>query len=399
MIVYDDGGGKNCVAATFLTLFVNIVASIILGTKFGISGIALGTILGDLAAMIVFSKWIFFDSETLKPILYISLSETVRVIKYSFVHASLYLYIGLGNMILNIFFLKTFGEQYFPVLSVVVSILQFALFLEGVAEAAEPLLNVYLGEKNSDGVKKAMNIATKTALLSGAAIIQIFLLFSLEIASLFGIEDEILGETVFAIRAIGFSMSFIALIYLFMTYYQISGHMKTAISLEFCKDFGFYLLIPMIFGLYFGLEGFFIGMMSVSIATCVIFTIFLRVRHGKNFPLLLPAADIVSRDAKLNLEKVLELRDWAEEEFQKRGFDSNFKMKISLIVEEIGMAIVDNNTDTQPLAEVTLFFDDKPKIIIRDNGIHFDLTDEAVRSFRTFLYTLFLRAGILTTNI
>ena len=123
MIVYDDGGGKNCVMATFLMLFVNIVASIILGTKFDISGIALGTILGDLAAMVVFSKWIFFESKTLKPILYISVSETIRIIKYSFVHASLHLYVCLGNIILNIFFLKTFGEQNFPVLSVIVSIL------------------------------------------------------------------------------------------------------------------------------------------------------------------------------------------------------------------------------------------------------------------------------------
>ena len=93
-------------------------------------------ILGDLAAMVVFSKWIFIYSQTLNPILYISLSETVRVIKYSFVHASLYLYIGFSNISLNIFFLKTFGEQNFPVLSVVASILQLVVFLKCLAEAA-----------------------------------------------------------------------------------------------------------------------------------------------------------------------------------------------------------------------------------------------------------------------
>lgn len=393
MIVYDDGGGKNCVMATFLTLFVNIVASIILGTKFGISGIALGTILGDLAAMVVFSKWIFIDSQTLKPILYISLSETVRVIKYSFVHASLYLYVGLGNMILNIFFLKTFGEQNFPVLSVVLSILQFGLFLEGVAEASEPLVNVYLGEKNFDGVKKVMKITTKVAFLSGAAIIPMFLLFSAEIAGLFSIKDEILGETIFAIRAIGFSMPFISLIYLFMTYYQISGHMKVAISLSFCKDFGFYLLIPMILGLSFGINGFFIGIMSVSIVTCVIFAIFLRVRYGKRFPLLLEEADIVSRDAKLNLERVLELRDWSEAELLKRGFDSNLTMRIAVIIEEVCMSIVDNNPNDEPLAELTLIFGEKMQIIIRDNGKHFDLTDETVNSFRNFFIYSFLEGS------
>jgi len=131
-MVYADGGGKNGVIAIFLKLLVNIISSIVLGMKFGIAGVAFGTFLGYLAAMAVFAKWIFFDSQTLKPVLYISLSETVRVMKYSFVSASLYLYIGFGNMILNIFFLKTFGEQNFPILSVVVSIIQLAIFLKSV---------------------------------------------------------------------------------------------------------------------------------------------------------------------------------------------------------------------------------------------------------------------------
>jgi len=397
-IVYDDGGGKNCVIATFLTLFVNIVASIILGTKFGISGIALGTILGDLAAMVVFAKWIFIDSETLKPILYISLSETVRVMKFSFVHAALYLYIGLGNMILNAFFLKTFGEENFPVLSVVVSILQFALFLGGVAEAAEPIVNVYLGEKNVDGIKKIMKIAIKAALMSGVATIPIFFIFSAEIAGLFSIEDKILGETVFAIRAIGFSMPFISLIYLFSTYYQISGHMKIAFALSFFKDFGFYLLIPIILGLSFGIDGFFIGMMSASIASCVIFVIFLRIRYGKRFPLLLEEADIVSRDAKLNLERVLELRDWAEGEILKRGIDSKLAMRSALIIEEIGMSIVENNPNDEPLAELTLIFGEQTQIIIRDNGKRFDLTDEEVNSFRSFFIYSFLEGSNTNRN-
>ena len=390
VIVYADGGGKNGVIATFLNLLVNFVASIVLGMKFGMSGIAFGTLLGYLASILVFAKWIFVDSRTLRPILYISLSETVRIIKYSFVHASLYLYIGLGNIILNAFFLKTFGEENFPILSVVLSILQLAVFLDGVAEAAEPPINVYLGEKNLDGVQKVMKIALKAAFLSGAAIIPIFLLFGEGVAGLFGINEAIFDETVFAIRAIGFSMPFIAVIYLFTTYYQISGHMKTAFALSFCKDFGFYLLIPMIFGVFFGMNGFFVGMMLTSVVSCVLFAIFLRVRHKKRFPLLLEEADIVSRDAKLNLERVLSLRDWSEGEFLKRGFDSKLVMKISLIIEEIGMLIVENNPEIEPLAELTLIFDEKPRIIIRDNGIHFDLTDEAVNSFRSFFIYSFL---------
>lgn len=393
VIVYADGGGKNGVFATFLSLVVTVVTAIIFGMKLGIAGIALGILLGYLSSIAVFAKWIFFDSETLKPILYFSLSETLRVMKYSLVRASLYLYIGLSNTILNVFFLRTFGEQNFPILSVVISILQFTVFLNGVATAAEPSVNVYLGEKNFDGIKKVMKLAIKAAVLAGAAIIPIFLLLGEGIAGLFNIGDEILSETLFAIRAIGFSMPFIALVYLFSTYYQICGHMKIAFALSFFKDFGFYLLISIILGLYFGMSGFFVGMMLSSVVSCVLFTIFLVVRHRKSFPLLLPEADIISRDAKLNLERVLELRDWAEGEFLKRGIDSKLTMRISLIIEEIGMSIVDNNPNDEPLAELTLIFGEKMQIIIRDNGKHFDLTDETVNSFRNFFIYSFLEGS------
>ena len=326
--------------------------------KFGIAGIAFGTFLGYLSAIFVFAKWIFFDSQTLKPILYFSASQILKVFKSSYVYASYFLYIGFGNMILNAFFLKTFGEQNFPVLSVVMSLLQFSQFLLGMANVTEPLVNIYLGEKNFDGIKKVMKLSIKSQLFSGAVLIPIIFIFSTNIAGLFSIGDAILGKTVFAIRAIAFSMPFIAL--------------------------------PMIFGLFFGLEGFFIGMMSASIATCVIFSIILRVRHGKRFPLLLSAADIVSRDENLNLERVLELRDLAEAEFIKRGFDSMVTMKISLIIEEVGMSIVENNPNNEPLVELTLIFGEKMQIIIRDNGKRFDLTDEKVDSFRSFFLYSFL---------
>lgn len=95
--------------------------------------------------------------------------------------------------------------------------------------------------------------------------------------------------------------------------------------------------------------------------------------------MLLEEADIVSRDEKLNLERVLELSNWSEAEFQKRGFDSKITMNIALIIEEIGMSIVENNPNEETLAELTIIFGAETQIIIRDNGKRFELTDEAVK--------------------
>ena len=341
----------------------------------------------------MFSKWIFIDSQTLKPILYFSATETVEILKYSYVHASIYLHIGLGNMILNAFFLNTFGEKNFPVLSVIVSILQFATFLDGIGQAAEPLINIYLGEKNFDGIKKVMNVATKSALLLGIFMLVTVFIFSANIAGFFDIDSLLFDTTVVAIQIIAFAMPSISLLYLFATYYQICRHFKIALALSFCKDFVFYVAIPVIFSVFVGIEGIWFGMMSVSIIICAIFIICLRVRYKNNFPLLLPENDIVSWDEILTLDKVLELRDRSAEEFRIRGFDSKILMQVSLLVEEIGMSIIENNPKNSVLAELTIIFDEKPRIIIRDNGIHFDLTDDTVNSFRNFFIYSFLEGN------
>lgn len=389
-IIYVDGGGKNCVIAMIAQFAVNFFASIILGLKFGVFGIALGSLIGYLPAILIFAKWIFFDSQTLKPILFFSVSETVKILKLSYVHASIYLHIGLANFILNAFFLRTFGDKYFPILSVIVSILQFSLFLDGIGQAAEPLINVYLGEKNFDGIKKIMSVAMRSALTLGAVTIPIIFLLSENIAGIFGIRDELFAETVFAIKIISFAMPFLALLYLFAMYYQILGHLKIALALSFCKDFVFYATLPIIFSLAVGLSGMWLGMLAVSIVTCAIFIIFLRARYKKDFPLLLPEKDIISRDAVLNLEKVVEFCDWVEEELLKRDFDEKIAMRVTLIIEEIGMLIVENNPKISAFVEVTIFFDENVKIIIRDNGARFDLTDEQVNSFRNFFVYSFL---------
>ncbi len=296
-------------------------------------------------------------------------------------------------MILNAFFLEMFGDKYFPILSLIFSLIELSLFLDAIGQAAEPLINIYLGEENFDGVAKVMDIAIRTALILGAATIPIIFIFNESIIEIFNIDKAIFAESILAIRIFAFAMPFLSLLYLFATYYQILRHMILALALSFCKDFAFYITLPVIFSLAMGINGIWLGMMLVSMITCALFIIFLRIRHKKAFPLLLPTKDIVSWDAKLNLEKVLELRDRAEAEFLKRGFDGKISMKAALIVEEIGMSIVDNNPNTPPLVEMTLFFDEQPKIIIRDNGMNFDLTDEAVSSFRSFVIYSFLEGS------
>lgn len=229
MMVYADGGGRYCVFATVIQITVHMIVALFLtiGLDFGMTGIALSVFISEIGAMAVFARWMFSVSQTLKPKFYCSFSDTLKVLKLSYVNASLSLYIAVGNMILVIYFLRDFGQDYFPVLSAVISIFQLAVCLSGVEKATEPLVNIYLGENNFDGVIKIMKPAAIVAALFGGAVIPVMWLFCEPIASIFGIADvAIVAEAKIVIRTVAFAMPFVALLYLFTMYYQINGYFK-----------------------------------------------------------------------------------------------------------------------------------------------------------------------------
>ena len=360
----------------------------------GMTGIALGIFCSEVVSMVIFAHWIFFVSQTMKPVFSFSFTDTIKVFKLSYVDASLSLYIAVGNMILVMYFIQNFGQEYFPIMSMVISIFQLAVCFSGVEKATEPIVNTYLGENNFNGVVKVMKPAILMAFILGVIAIPIMWLFYEQIAETFGVADAVLiAESEIVIKTVAFAMPFVSLLYLFTIYYQINGYFKIALSVSTCKDLLFYVGFPVAFSSFVAMRGMWFGLAVVPIFTFFLFAVMIYIRYPKIFPLLAPEQDIVSRDELLDTCKVIELRDWAECEFQKRGFSSRYVMKIGLLIEEICMSVVEKNSDLKILAELTLFFERKPRIILRDNGILFDMTQDNLRSFRDFFIYNLLTEG------
>jgi|GEM_PF-3144858 len=392
-MVFADGGGKYCIFATVLQFVVHVATALFLTTMldFGMAGMALSIFISEIVAMTIFLRWIFFVSQTMKPTFHCSLADTIKVLKLGYVSSSVTLYFSIGNMLLVIYFLRNFDQEYFPILSAIISISQLSYCFSGIEKAAEPIINVYLGEDNFNGVIKVMKPAIMTAFSAGVFAVPFLWFFSESIADVFGVADSnLLTESVNAIKTFALAMPFISMLHLFTMYYQINGYFKIAVSLSFCKDFLFYVGLPIVFSLFFGLHGIWLGLMVAYLGTFCLFTALLRVRYPKSFPLLAPKQDIVSKDVSLDVQKVIDLRGWVETEFEKRSVPSQNVMKIGLLIEEIGMSIVDHNPGTNVLAELTVFFEGEPKIILRDNGIRFDMTTDNLVSFRDFFLYSFL---------
>ena len=89
----------------------------------------------------------------------------------------------------NKFILFKFGEYYLPVLSVIISVIELTIIFDGVGQAITPLVNVYRGEKNTEGIRKVMRLAGKAAAFEGICASILLFFFGRYLAQMIGITD------------------------------------------------------------------------------------------------------------------------------------------------------------------------------------------------------------------
>lgn len=375
-LVYADGGMKTCTIANIVQITGNLGISVLLCRVSGISGISLGTLIGNLLAIAILTTHFLKKESALKIRLHLALRDVCHVFKLSFVHASLYLYLGFSNMIINRHFLSSFGDEYFPVLTIMYGITSLAMVFDGVGQAMEPIINIYRGENNTDGIRKMMKYALKAAVAEGLAVMLLLFLAGGRIASIYNITSPALVAIAGrAVRIYAPAMVFYSLVYLYEMYYLLTGHTFLSASMTLLKNFAVLTGLVILLSDAFGIDGVWIGMSLTPMVTLMIYAVILFVRHHRFMPLLLEENDIVSKDIIVTPEQVIGLRDWVEEEFDKRGIGSSKRNRAMLLTEECGMQILSKNDASPVLLEASLFFEDNIRLIMRDNGENFEVTN------------------------
>lgn len=386
-LIYNDGGGRWCVFATVLQVTVNIFASLILGRIMGMAGLSLGTLLGVLTSVIMYIIWFLDKHCTVRFKWHFEWKEILEVFQCSYATASLALYTGIRRMILNKFVTLQFGGKWLSALTVVSNVMILSLLFEGIAQAAEPMANIYYSERNPDGIKKMMKYAVRAAIIAGLAVMLIMFIFNESLPKLYGIRPKpIIATSSMALRIIAPAMPFISLMYLFAAYYSVTGHIGITFKIAPIRDLLLSTLCPVVFGLLFGMKGFWIGMLLAHLLTFALFSLILFQQYGKRFPLILVEKDIVSKDFVLTPENLLKVRDWAGKECDMRGIASDVRNKLEILIEDIGMLIINKNNGHSVLAEVSIRFKQDIKVTMRDDGVPYDVTDpDAALSLRSMV--------------
>ena len=385
-MVYSDGDELCNNICYVFQIGGNIVCSVILAKFMGMTGIILGSIIGNTLGIFACIWHFFRKGNTLRFVWHLSFKDFLMTSRYSIVDSSVYLCWALMDYVLIGFVSKNYGDTGLITLAVVVSLIEFGVVLDGVGMAMQPLIGTYFGEKNPCLIKRVMKSAAKAAVIQGVAATVLICIFAKQFCALFGITDgAALAPSMTAIRIVSLGFTFVSTVSLMTSYYMLIDRIKMATCFACLQNGALYMGLPILGGLIFGLKGMWVGFVISPLLTLITALIFVYLRFGKeNFPFILNdmGSEIVVMDDKLTAESAGKLSRQVTDALLSHGYHKQEALRASLFVEEIGLTVLEKNKQAEKsvLIEISLFFEDDSVLIIeRDSGKLFDITEPDLR--------------------
>ena len=381
-MVYSDGDELcNNICYAF-QIGGNIICSIILAKFMGMTGIILGSLIGNGLGILACCWHFFRKGNTLHFVWHLSFKDFLLTSRYSIVDSSVYLCWALMDYVMIAYVSAHYGDTGLITLAVVVSLIEFSVVLDGVGMAMQPLIGTYYGEKNHRLIKRVMKAAFKAAVLEGVAATILIWIFSKQFCGLFGIaEGAALEPSVTAIRIVSLGFTLCSVVSLTTSYYMLIDRIRMATCFAILQNGLLYIALPILGSAVFGINGMWAGFIAASLLTLISAFLYVYLRFGKNnFPYLLKDIDseIEVIDDKLTAEKTAAISERVGELMTSHQYPKSISNHAALFVEEIGLTVLEKNKQTKKplLFEISLFFEEDSVLIIeRDSGELFDITD------------------------
>ena len=385
-MVYSDGDELCNNICYGFQIGGNVILSIILTKFFGMTGIILGSVIGNALGILVCCWHFFRKCNTLHFVWHLSIKDFLLTSRYSIVDSSVYICWGLMDYVMISHVSGHYGENGLITLAVVVSLIEFGVVMDGVGMAMQPLIGTYFGEGNPKLIKRVMRSGIKAAIIEGAVATLLILIFAKQFCALFGITDgEALAPSIAAIRIVCLGFVFCSLVSLTTSYYMLIDRIGMATAIACFQNGLLYIILPITGSLLFGFYGMWAGFVvapAVALTTAMLF-VFFRFKKD-NFPFLLKSleSDIEVLDGTLTPDAAVALSKEVSDSLLSRQYPAGEANRAALFVEETGLTILDMNSNSKKpvLMELSLFFEEDSVLIIeRDSGKLFDLTDPDVQ--------------------
>ena len=382
--VYSDGDTRLVNLSYVSQIGGNLVLSLFLARYMGMRGIMLGTVIGNGMALLILSMHLLKKENTLHFVFYLSWEDLVRCVKYSITDAVIHLLWSIMDYVLVLFITRNYGARYLPVMAIVFSLIEIALVFDGIGAAIQPLIGVYFGEHNHLMIRRLMRDALFTAVVEGTAATVLVFAFAPQFAGFFGIRDAmLLDESVTAIRIVSLTMAGASLFMLESSYYLYIDHIAFSAGMIVLKDGVFGILLPVLFSVPFGVSGLWIGVAAAPVAGLAASMAFLYLRVGRDlFPWLLDIrrTEIFVYDAELSPDASAAASARIHAQMKAHHYPEKTAQKAALFTEEISLTVIERNHGERVLIEYSLLFEeDYVRLVIRDSGVVFDVTDPDIR--------------------
>jgi len=408
-MIYVDGDELISIIANLYLIIGNIGASITLTFFLGIRGVALGTIIGYAGSTLINFCHFFRKTSTLHFSWHVRFKDLLRVSKFSIVDSLFFILTGIVSLTIQKIIINNYGEAYIPVFTAFITIIELSYVFDCVGSATSPILNVLRGEKNSKGIKEIFNSSMKTAFMLGVLVMIIVFIAAPVFPALYGIKTpEIYHTAITAIRVGCFGMAALSLLFALSSYYLSIEKISLSVFITFLKDCIPTLLCILIFSKLFGLNGIWLGFAVGPWIALAASMFFIKFAYKKqDFPYLIKNhdANIFSWSFYIEEGEIVKVRDEADKILTEHNISPKSKNKILVLIEEALMLIKEKNPQKKIYAECTIMLEDKIKIIFRDDGVIFDMTDTdgEISSFRSFFVQSLMehyadKANLTTTS-
>ena len=384
-IVNGDGDEFISTIANVIQGLGNITLSIVLSRFIGMRGIGFASFIFYIISLLILLIHFGRKRNSLRWNLYFSFGLLKKVLRYGIIDASSFLYISILTATFNGFISNQFGSKYLILASVITLCREGQFMFDGIGEAVCPIFGVYVGEKNHKGLRTSYALARRTAVVEGLIVTVALLIIAPYVPGFLNVTNpEMARWIVIGVRLTAIGSTFTSLLYLITSYYLTIDQIKIGVIVCAMRDVVFSVLLGVALGKIFGVAGMFAGLGVAPAVACGIFMLVIRLRYGKDdCPLLLSKVpghkNITNFEISVDPKKIIRLQQEVGSLLEDNKVDTLTINRVKLLIEELYMLIWEKNNEKAILGEITIYIDpDQIRIISKDNGVLFDISEEDV---------------------
>lgn len=355
-------------------VLLNIVLVLFFGM--GTRGAALATVTGSAVAICCYLPGVLVKRADMLKIKRVGadIRETFFCFKTGFSTSVQHLFRLVFFLLANRIFMMIRGTAGVAVFDIVYNASFFIVYLyNGTAEALQPLVSTFTGEKSDDDCNLVLRISKKQGLCLGGAAAVLMFVFAKQVAAMFGITGELSPLAVNALRIYLAGFAFVGLNIIYEQYYQARGNARAAFFISLMR--GFVVLVPSLF--LFSLFG--IDAIWFMFPVSELVSLFLFYIYRSAF---LKHACFFERERIFRMTVTNDRESLKSALSQCEGFcarwraDARRQYFVTLIIEEISMSIIRNAIGNIPDGKIriTLLAEEggEFKLYILDNAVKFN---------------------------